>query len=703
MGSGVARTICLFLLSALCALVASAPALDPDIDSYATPANQSARLNERGILDSWLMDTLDMEGGIDLGWFAGRYAPKHVGCPDGVDLVRPAAGIGAEEAKWVDQRKLEADKALATWLKGQGDFSTDDLPLLAMTSSGGGLRAFTQTAGVVQAFDSRDSQTNVSGIYQSLTYHSALSGGAWFLPAHATYGWSKVSDLVGGHAGWASSFSQGLLTPPQVFAPENVDELGYIAAELMKKQVSGYDTTLVDAYGRILGYSLFDGNNGGVGNRLSALTDISAFEDHKVPLPILTALGARAFEAHCGPDVNAVQYEFNPFEWGSWDEGVAAFASTKYMGTRFSQGKPTLGRVKLLEEVVSNATALANVSGDEADELADKGDDDEECVTQYDNLGYIIGTSGDVFTKICDVLPSNDTTDENDLLGASHHLQKLVNITKDPFLMDLYGTFPNPFYNYSHSSAVAAHPKLTLADGGINGQNNPIWPLIQPERNVSVLIVQDNSITGDMEVMGYPDGSALRQTYNMSQSVGLTKMPFIPEAAEFKKKQLNQNATFFGCPASYAPTKPAATSANSSSAALGTNGTAIHTAFIGNTTSAANVTSTTSNRNSTSPGVATNGDTRSPKRDNPNDTILIIWLPNKEYNTQSNWPTLLIKYDEVQTKAMIKNGNRIATQDDDEQWSFCLACAIGSKSSVDVEMPGGCEACFWRYCYFADA
>lgn len=62
-----------------------------------------------------------------------------------------------------------------------------------------------------------------------------------------------------------------------------------------------------------------------------------------------------------------------------------------------------------------------------------------------------------------------------------------------PVVQDLFAVYPNPFYHYAHSSAVQDDAVLTLADGGEAGQNVPVWPLIQPARNIDVLILNDNS------------------------------------------------------------------------------------------------------------------------------------------------------------------------------------------------------------------
>ena len=79
--------------------------------------------------------------------------------------------------------------------------------------------------------------------------------------------------------------------------------------------------------------------------------------------------------------------------------------------------------------------------------------------------------------------------------------------------------------------------------------------------------------------------------------------------------------------------------------------------------------------------------------------VTIIYLPNNDYTYASNVTTLDLRYKKSQTKAMIANGNRIATQDDDKKWPTCFGCAVMKKSGS--RLPSACTACFDKYCYSA--
>jgi len=427
------------------------------------------------------------------------YAPVTVQCPAG-NLVRPANGINSKEASYVSSRKSKADGSLASWLKKRGSFSTSSLPVVGFTSSGGGYRALLETAGVVQGFDIRDSNVGTSGVYQGLTYEAGLSGGSWFLSSLAGNNWPTVSSLKTGL--WENAFQNSLLLPANILSASGLTQYVATTTDITAKEAAGYDTTIVDPYGRLLSYQLLLGPDGGVNTRLSGLTTLSNFTAYNVPYPIIVDTAGFPDRGECSPAIDGPIFEFHPYEYGSWDTGVSAFANTKYMGTDMTSGKPT---------------------------------NSLKCTQRYDNLGYIFGTSSDIFPGFCGLLQPDNST----LPGILEDI-----LPHDPALNDVFGIYPNPFYKYSRSTLVSNDTELTLADGGLAGQNVPIWPFIQPARTVNVLIANDNSAdTTD----NFPNGTEIRQTYLNAQAVGLKKMPFIPDVSTFVSQGLNKRATFFGC------------------------------------------------------------------------------------------------------------------------------------------------------------
>ena len=264
------------------------------------------------------------------------YVPVPALCPS-TPLVRTATGISASESSYISARAPIASAALGAWLKKvNSGFSTSNLPAVALTVSGGGLRSLLIGAGVIQAFDARDSNVGTSGLFQGLTYQAGLSGGAWLLSSFAGNNYPTISNLE--TTLWTTAFAESTLVPANL----NVGgAYALITADILAKNAAGFPPTIVDVYGRLLSYQLLKGFDGGVTIELSSITGFSNFTSHNVPFPIITALNVETATGVCVPPNNTVIYEFSPYEFGSFDSGVNAFTQTKYLGTSLSNGVPT--------------------------------------------------------------------------------------------------------------------------------------------------------------------------------------------------------------------------------------------------------------------------------------------------------------------------------------------------------------------------
>ncbi|GAM83015.1 hypothetical protein ANO11243_010010 [Dothideomycetidae sp. 11243] len=425
------------------------------------------------------------------------YAPTLTTCPS-TSLNRVASSINPSEAAYIASRQNKARPALASWIKSvDSTFDTSVLPIVAFAASGGGYRAMLQAAGVVQAFDSRDSSTTTSGLFQGLSYFGGLSGGSWLLSSLAGNNWPTVSSLY--KSKWATALADTVLLPGGIFSAPF--DLLQIDLDLKAKTTAGYPTTIPDVWGRLISFQLLSGSDGGVTDRLSGLSRLTNFASFSMPFPYMTSIGVTP--GVCAGQFNGTQYEFTPYEFGSWDAGINAFTQSAYLGTSMNNGKPSSGR----------------------------------CITNFDNLGYIFGTSSDYYGGVC------EETNGFQIQSIPAVLTALIKLLKG-VVTDTYASYPNPFYNSASSPLVSAQSQLKLTDGGISGQNDPIWPLLQPSRNVSVIIISDNSADTKYNM---PDGREIYHTYQRALQTGLTKMPPVPPQTTFVAQGLTSRATFFGC------------------------------------------------------------------------------------------------------------------------------------------------------------
>jgi lysophospholipase len=449
------------------------------------------------------------------------YAPTSTSCPN-TPLVRSAVnGLSDNEETYRVARKFNADAALALWLiKTDPTFLLGlncDMPTIALTSSGGGFRATLSGAGTVQALDIRDTWVSTSGLYQAISYHSGLSGGSWLLSSIISTNYATISTIY--NTIWKTSLNNGLFNP----LGSQLTVYNQINNDLLVKKSAGFKSTIADAWSRLISYAILPGANGGVDNLLSQVATKFSFRAFAVPYPIILAQHVDLSGTSCIPPANAPFWEFTPYETGSWDSRIAAFTPTKYLGTSIEAGKAT-----------------------------------GQCTTGYENLGYVAGTSSTLFNDpgigfdvpeptlegFCQLTQPVNVSDTaaatNAAVGALPQSMPAIQFTQ---VSDLFAEWPNPFYKFSSSPLVSAQKNLSLVDGGESGQINPIFPMLLPQRNISIIIVSDNT-DGNKN---YPSGKEMHATYLAAKAAGLTKMPFIPESSVLLAAGLTTRPVFFGC------------------------------------------------------------------------------------------------------------------------------------------------------------
>ena len=527
------------------------------------------------------------------------YAPSVALCPS-TPLIRSAEGLSQGEVYYQFGRRRVSSAAFASFFDNlnnrlsPGDaFQYNNTPIVALASSGGRLRALLSGAGFVQALDARESSnesSSLTGLYQSLSYHVGLDGGAWLVSALASNNNHTVSQLYSSI--WESSFRSADFLPAEI---KKSQAYARIALDLAAKEMNGFQSTLVDAWGGLLSYHLLNNTAGSV-NTMSGLLSTQMFSKFQAPYPIITALGSSLYMDQRGCDSigpQSLQYEFHPFETGTWEPGFRVFAQTPFLGT------PLI-----------NGTTLA----------------EGLCLRKFDHLASILATSSNSFFNFCSRVPGTNllTGDwgdlQNDVIGLTGALHT-------PTFRDEYGVFPNPFFQSGLAPALAADENLYLVNGAGGGENVPLWPLIQPERHVDVILVNDNS---DDTRDGYPDGISLYNSWVRSQQAGLDTMPPIPLPATLNLSGRAQRPTFFGCH-------------NSS-------------------------------------------------------TITIIYVPNSPHILESNISSFALRYTQSEIRKVIANGNMVATQGNDPNWPYCLACGLMLRANQGV-LPDRCSVCFEQYCW----
>jgi lysophospholipase len=482
------------------------------------------------------------------------------------------------------------------------------LPNIGIAVSGGGYRALMNGAGFLAAADNRTINSTgtgqIGGLLQSATYLAGLSGGSWLVGSIYTNNFTSVQDLRDGSPGssvW--QFGNSILAGPASNGVQILSTASYwsiIEDDVSSKSDAGFNTSITDYWGRALSFQLVNATDGGPAYTFSSIALADNFMSGQIPFPVIVS-DSRAPNTTI-VSLNSTVFEFNPFEMGSWDPTTYAFAPTRYLGSNFSAGSIPSG---------------------------------EQCVGGFDQAGFIMGTSSTLFNQF--LLGINSTAIPQTLQTIFTNI--LQDIGEDN--KDIARYQPNPFYHFNNDTNDNANSmQLTLVDGGEDGQNIPLNPLIQPQRHVDVIFAIDSSADTNYN---WPNGTSLVATYERSLNSTIengTAFPAIPDQNTFVNLGLNSRPTFFGCIAS-------------------------------NTTG---------------------------------DAPLIVYVPNAPYITQSNVSTFDPSYNNTQRNAIIRNGYDVATLGNgtlDSEWPTCVACAVLSRSftKTGTPVPDACTTCFNRYCW----
>ncbi|KAL2870210.1 lysophospholipase family protein [Aspergillus lucknowensis] len=459
------------------------------------------------------------------------YTPADVDCPANRPEIRLGSSLSQNETSWLETRREKTQSALrdffghvtirdfdaAAYLDRVSNNSSD-LPNIGIAVSGGGYRALMNGAGAIKAFDSRTenstSEGQLGGLLQSSTYLSGLSGGGWLVGSIYINNFTTISSLQTTEDGDVWQFQNSIFEGPDEGGIQLFDSVGYyrdIYDQVQHKEDANYETSITDYWGRALSYQLVNASNGGPSFTWSSIALSNEFQDANMPLPILVADGR--FPGELVISSNATVYEFNPWEFGSFDPTIYGFAPLEYLGSRFENGS--------LPE-------------------------DESCVRGFDNAGFVMGTSSSLFNQF--FLQLNDTGLPDFLTESISGL--LGEIGEDNNDIAVYS--PNPFFGWlPELSPYANERNLDVVDGGEDLQNIPLHPLIQPARHVDVIFAVDSS--ADTE-HNWPNGTALVATYERSiSSTGMsngTEFPAVPDVNSFVNLGLNSRPTFFGCDSS---------------------------------------------------------------------------------------------------------------------------------------------------------
>ncbi|KAG7909935.1 hypothetical protein KL906_001840 [Ogataea polymorpha] len=451
-------------------------------------------------------------------------------------------------------------------------------PSIAISLSGGSFRSFLTAAGVLEAFDSRTPGAtdygHLGGLLQSTTYMAGVSGGSWLILSLMQYDFGPISELkLNGSWKLNSSSLRGLpelnikfkdsqrllgdfpANMPTVTVKTSNSSSSFMVyfkslfklnqlknnrnemdsnwnealqfyetlhEEVAQRKQHGYKTSLTDYWGKAIGDVIFS-SNGPHDMTMSGARNLSSFKYHMLPFPIILTNSKNVHKSNEG---HRRIFEFNPYEFGSWEEYLKAFVRLDYLGTKMLNGKPFTGL----------------------------------CTIGYDEMTFIAGTSSSLFNSILGhfwkymARSKKQTYESMKTILNVFGLTSCEDINANKYMADYALIYPNPFHGYGNttlSSTVRNSTDLYLVDGG-EDENIPFQPFHQKARHVDVVIAIDSS--SDLD--NFPNGTNIGITssqYQKSKSFFVydekryAVFPNIPSPEIFVENKLNKRPVFFGC------------------------------------------------------------------------------------------------------------------------------------------------------------
>jgi len=396
--------------------------------------------------------------------------------------VRVGDTLGKDELEFRRKRKAHIVKALAKYLDiEEKEIHPDDIPIIAVCGSGGGLRAL--VAGASSCHSAAK-----AGLFDCVTYTAGVSGSCWLQTIyfsslgkqdHATV-LKHLKSRIGTHIAFPPA-AMKLVTS----APTNKFLLSGFVEKLKGDQ--GADFGLVDVYGGLLAARLLvpHGDLDVQDHDLKLSNQRIYIENGEHPMPIYTAvrheIPVDEEELEKSKDSLALKQKvkdkarreawFQWFEmhpWEVWCEEFGAGIPTWALGRPFKNGQ---------NQIVETGVALPELR--QSLLLGIWGSAFCATLSHYykEIKPVLLGMVG--FGGINELLE-----EKNDDLIKIHPI--------DP------ATIPNFVYGMkdqlpsSCPDSVFKHDHLQLMDAGMSN-NLPIYPLLRPGRDVDIVIAFDAS------------------------------------------------------------------------------------------------------------------------------------------------------------------------------------------------------------------
>ncbi|KAJ7594761.1 phospholipase B [Mycena floridula] len=406
-------------------------------------------------------------------------------------------------------------------------------PLVGLVLPGGGLRASLFGAAALNALDSRNQTSKAAGtggLLQVASYLTGLSGGSWAVGSFVLNNMPLLPALVQGNGadlgGWLVDLPLDAPDGLDLFSEDNQYFFGSVLWGVASKAAAGIDTSIVDTWGRIIGYhflnqtnrnNFFSNDTGhGSGELWSDIPQVPAFQSFEMPFPIVVT-DSRPHDdtSTAALPLDPTVYEITPFELASWDPSLSAGTNLSTAGTYLNNGRP---------------------------------DNGTSCVSAFDQASFVMGTSAGLFNQIFDFANNKLVSTRGEIgSGLFYLLQRQVQDIRAR--RDDVANWPNPFQGVkSDTFHDSSADFLQLVDGATNGENIPYNPLFVNVRGVDLIVTLESSAD---TTLNWPNGTGVLTTDERLTKFlqpSHRRFPPTPQTADdFVSTGVNSRPTFFGC------------------------------------------------------------------------------------------------------------------------------------------------------------
>ncbi|KAI5278661.1 Cytosolic Phospholipase A2 Zeta [Manis pentadactyla] len=418
------------------------------------------------------------------------------------------------EREFLDKRKQTVSKALQQVLGLSQAPDSGQVPVVAVLGSGGGTRAMSSLYGSLAGLQEL-------GLLDTVTYLSGISGSTWCISTlYENPAWSQVAlqgPIERAQARVCSSKMGAIST----------ERLQYYAQELGIRESSGQRVSLIDLWGLLVEYFLYEKENPA---KLSDQQE--AVSQGQNPYPIYASINVRT---NISGEEFAEWCEFTPHEVGFPKYG--AYVPTELFGSEFFMGRLLQlrpePRICYLQGMWGSAFAAS------LDEIFLK--------TAGSGLGFLDWHRASVnITDDCHKLQLHNPT----------QLRTRLFTPQGPFSQAVLDIFTSRFtsaenFNFTsglclHKDYVAGrefvawkdrHPDgfpnqltpmrdcLYLVDGGF-AINSPFPLSLLPQRSVDLILSFDYSLEAPFEVL------QMTEKYCLDRGIAFPRIEVLPEDLE---------------------------------------------------------------------------------------------------------------------------------------------------------------------------